>query len=189
MPMRTASGAWWRLGAVRLGAVRLGAVRLGALCLGVGVLWIGLPLPARCAPALGDDQASFEDLEESLTCQCGCGLTVHSCNHLQCPSAIPLRDEIRAQLQQGKSKTAILAYFEDKYGEKILSAPTTVGFNLVAWVAPFIMVIVGGMLVGVTVVRWSRRSQVVAHHPAAPRPGPPSPYEKILEKELKNFDG
>ena len=131
---------------------------------------------------------SFQDLEESLTCQCGCGLTVHSCNHLQCDSALPLRAEIRAQMEQGKDKDAILDYFSGKYGEKILSAPTTQGFNLVAWVTPFVLLAVGGLFVGLTVRRWSSR----ARQPVVPAPAghthAPSPYQKILEKELKDFE-
>jgi len=38
------------------------------------------------APALAA-VATQQEVEEALTCQCGCGLTVHSCNHLQCGSA------------------------------------------------------------------------------------------------------
>ena len=138
----------------------------------------------------GADPVSFQDLEESLTCQCGCGLTVHSCNHLQCPSAIPLREEIRAQMNEGKDKAAILAYFSNKYGEKILSAPTAVGFNLVAWVTPFVVVGLGGVFLGIAVKRWSARSRS-AEAPVAvpPAPQPASPYNKVLEKELKDFDG
>ncbi len=158
----------------------------------VGLFCTGLLVPRvlsaqEGATAAGQEPVSFQDLEESLTCQCGCGLTVHSCNHLQCPSAIPLREEIRAQMQLGKDKPAILAYFSDKYGEKILSAPTASGFNLVAWIAPFVMVLLGGVFVGLAVARWSRRRAVGPPPPV--QPVPPSPYEKILEKELKNFDG
>ena len=136
--------------------------------------------------ALSEERASFQDIEESLTCQCGCGLTVHSCNHLQCPSAIPLREEIRAQMSEGKDKAAILAYFSNKYGEKILSAPTTVGFNLVAWLAPFVVIALGGLFLGITLKRWSKRARPTAES-AVPAP-PTSPYSKILEKELKDFD-
>jgi cytochrome c-type biogenesis protein CcmH len=136
---------------------------------------------------LGEDRVSFQDIEESLTCQCGCGLTVHSCNHLQCPSAIPLREEIRAQMDAGKDKAAILAYFSDKYGEKILSAPTAVGFNVVAWVAPFVVVGLGGVFLAFTLKRWSGRSRLPPSE-AAPPASAASPYSKILEKELKDFD-
>jgi cytochrome c-type biogenesis protein CcmH len=156
-----------------------------------GLIGVGLLMPfvlsaQQGGTASGDNPLLFQDIEESLTCQCGCGLTVHACNHLQCPSAIPLREEIRAQMQTGKSKQAILAYFSDKYGEKILSAPTAKGFNLVAWIAPFVMVLLGGVFVGIAVMRWSRRR--VTHPAPAVHAVPPSPYEKILEKELKNFD-
>src|SRR5207248_3118503 len=42
------------------------------------------------APAVATTQ---REVEESLTCQCGCGLTVHACNHLQCPSGEPMKKE------------------------------------------------------------------------------------------------
>jgi cytochrome c-type biogenesis protein CcmH len=138
--------------------------------------------PASAAP-------TFQELEEALTCQCGCGLTVHACNHLQCPSAIPLRREIRAQMALGKTKEQILAYFSDKYGEKILSSPTASGFNLTAWVMPFLMLAVGTVFVVFTLLRWRRRGQ--APPPAGPQPveGPAtSTYERQLDRELAEFD-
>jgi cytochrome c-type biogenesis protein CcmH/NrfF len=76
------------------------------------VLLLVAPPVARAA-----ESPSFQALEESLTCQCGCGLTVHSCNHLQCPSALPLRREIREQMALGLDRPTILAHFADKYGE------------------------------------------------------------------------
>lgn len=144
------------------------------------------------APASAGKAPTFEELEESLTCQCGCGLIVRACNHLQCPSAIPLRQEIREQMARGLDKEAILAYFADKYGEKILSSPTTTGFNLTAWVMPFVMVAVGGTVVVVTLLRWRR---LQARRTAGPIPalkptetGATAAYEKILERELKRFE-
>lgn len=148
--------------------------RLVVLC---GVL-LAAPMAVAAPP-------SFQHLEESLTCQCGCGLTVHSCNHLQCPSALPLRAEIREQMATGKTEPQILAYFADKYGEKILSAPTTTGFNLMAWVVPFFLVACGGMVVAFTVTRWKRRRPPPP--PGAPRTAPPPQYADILERELKQF--
>jgi len=134
---------------------------------------------------------SFQDLEESLTCQCGCGLTVHSCNHLQCPSAIPLRQEIREQMTLGKEKEAILAYFADKYGEKILSSPTTTGFNLTAWVMPFFALSLGAVFVVFTLLRWRRPRRAEAGPVAAPEPpaaGTRTAHEKILERELSQYE-
>jgi cytochrome c-type biogenesis protein CcmH len=133
---------------------------------------------------------TFQEVEEGLTCQCGCGLTVHSCNHLQCPSALPLRQEIREQLAKGLDKTSVLAHFEQKYGEKILSAPTTRGFNLTAWTVPFIGLGLGAALVIFTLLRWRRGGHRVAAA-IAPGAGPAAvrnPHERTLERELEEFD-
>ncbi|HSP96197.1 MAG TPA: cytochrome c-type biogenesis protein CcmH [Candidatus Dormibacteraeota bacterium] len=141
--------------------------------------------PVSAAPA-----PSFQEIEESLTCQCGCGLTVHSCNHLQCPSAIPLRQEIREQMAKGLGRGEILAYFQQKYGEKILSSPTTTGFNLAAWVTPFALLLLGTAFVVVTLRRWRRRG---AHPPssdtpAAPTGGSRNALERELDRELRELD-
>ncbi len=155
----------------------------------VAFLFLGLLAGTALVTLTGAAKPRFQELEESLTCQCGCGLTVHSCNHLQCDSALPLRAEIREQMALGKSKAQILAHFVSKYGEKILSSPTTTGFNLTAWIMPFALVFLGGVFVLVTLVRWSGRRPAVT--PAADQSGHPheaSPYEKILERELKDFD-
>lgn len=105
------------------------------------------------------------EIEEELTCQCGCGLTVHRCNHVNCPSAIPLRKEIAGLIGQGLSREEVLDHFRRKYGEKILSAPTTRGFNLTAWVAPFLAVLLASAFVVRVAARWRRRERV--REPAA----------------------
>lgn len=129
--------------------------------------------------------ATQTEIEEALTCQCGCGLTVHSCNHVQCPSGIPLKQEIAVQLGEGKTRAEVLAHFSSKYGEKILSAPTASGFNLIAWVTPFAAVLVAGAVIVVVSRRWRR--------PASASPSPsPAPVDDArrarLEAELDRFD-
>lgn len=159
------------------------AAALSAFLLAIGIGGSGPQ--ARAA------EPSFEHLEQSLTCQCGCGLTVHACNHLQCPSAIPLRQEIREQIRLGKSEEEILDYFAGKYGEKILSAPTTRGFNLTAWITPFLIVSFGAVLIAATLVRWRRASgrRKEARESALPTAPPARPeIEAILERELEELD-
>jgi cytochrome c-type biogenesis protein CcmH/NrfF len=144
------------------------------------------------ATALAGVAPTFQEIEESLTCQCGCGLTVHACNHLQCPSAIPLRQEIREQLALGLDKDQILAHFQQKYGEKILSSPTTHGFNLTAWAMPFVILTAGGVFVVVTLLRWRRAGTAPPARgalAAVPNPGELAAHERTLERELERFDG
>lgn len=128
-----------------------------------------------------------QEVEESLTCQCGCGLTVHSCNHLQCGFAVPAKQTIAEQVRQGKGKEEITAAFVARYGEKVLSAPTTSGFNLAAWLTPFLVVLVGGVLITVVSLRWSRRN-AQRESPRPPVPSSANQYRDRLQKELDAFD-
>ncbi len=98
--------------------------------------------------------ATVDDVSQGLTCQCGCGLTVANCNHPQCSFSVPLRGEISRMLDKGMDRPAIIAFYRQKFGEKVLSAPTTEGFNLLAWVMPFLAIFVGGGFIVLMLGRW-----------------------------------
>lgn len=131
--------------------------------------------------------ATNQEVEEALTCQCGCGLTVHSCNHLQCGFAVPAKKTIAELLGQGQGKEAITASFVSHYGEKVLSAPTTTGFNLVAWITPFAALLLGGVLVGLISLRWTRRQRPESTE--QPLPTTTVADRERLKKELESFEG
>ena len=120
-----------------------------------------------------------KEIEEALTCQCGCGLTVHSCNHLSCGSGIPLKQEVLTLVSQGLSRDEILLSFRDKYGEKILSSPTTEGFNITAWVLPFVALGAGALVVVFTVRRWTA---------ASGEAGPSLAERELTEAERRRLD-
>ena len=128
----------------------------------------GLALTALLAAPVHPASVTTKEVEEALTCQCGCGLTVHSCNHLQCGSGIPLKQEVKELVSTGLGREEILVRFRDKYGEKILSSPTTEGFNLTAWVFPFVVLAAGAGLVVFTVRRWTAATGEVAGGPTPP---------------------
>jgi len=139
----------------------------------------------RCAP---DDISTQTAVEERLTCQCGCGLTVHTCNHLQCSFAIPVKNDIAASLAAGQSAEEILARYVEEYGEKILSAPKPEGFNLVAWIGPYVAVVLGGIAIFLAARRW-RRIATGESVAAAPRAIIPSEADRArLERALKEMD-
>lgn len=142
------------------------------------------------APTAHAELATQAQIETDLTCQCGCGLTVHSCNHLNCGSGIPLKKEIAEHIAKGESREQILAHFQTKYGEKILSSPTTTGFNIAAWTVPFIAIALGGLLIGVVLVRWRRTTS--SDGPSGPSPTSPATTDPQLrarlERELAELD-
>lgn len=62
-----------------------------------------------------------------------------------CPSSLAtdLRNQISEMLASGKSKDQVLEELYGKFGEQIRAMPKTEGFGLVAWLSPFIFVLLG----------------------------------------------
>ncbi len=109
-----------------------------------------------------DAGSRFNDLGHRLMCTCGCAQLLGECNHVGCPESGRERDELKGLIADGKSDKEIMAWFSAKYGATMLAAPTTEGFNLVAWVAPF--AVFGAALLGTVLLvrRWSvGRTQIV----------------------------
>jgi cytochrome c-type biogenesis protein CcmH len=112
----------------------------------------------------GDNTKRFEKLGHELICTCGCNQILLECNHVGCPSSSGMRDELTAALTKadGADNDAILQTFVTKYGPTVLAAPTTTGFNRVAWIMPF-AVFVTGIIAVVMVTRvWKRRAPALA---------------------------
>lgn len=161
--------------------------RRAGLLLGLLLAVLALAPGALVSVARAELATQYQ-LETDLTCQCGCGLTVHSCNHLNCGSGIPLKKEIADQLAGGRSREEILGHFQTKYGEKILSSPTTTGFNIAAWIVPFIAIALGGLVIGVVLTRWRRATSADPMTPPSAAPSTDPQLRARLERELDELD-
>jgi cytochrome c-type biogenesis protein CcmH/NrfF len=128
---------------------------------------------------------TLQEVTEGMTCQCGCGLTVANCNHPDCSFSIPIKKNISAMLSRGMSTAQILASYRAKYGEKILSAPTTEGFNLLAWITPFAVLLVGALTVIAAISRWNRRALPEAPAPVAGAPEVDPRLRRRLQLDLR----
>ena len=155
----------------------------------ITTLMMPLMAPVRSARAAAP---SGQEIAEGLTCQCGCGLTVANCNHPNCSFSVPMRERIDTMLAHGKGRAEILSYFRRQYGEKILSAPTTQGFNLLAWTMPFVAMLVGGGLVVLMMGRWRGGAPAPPQAPGDPGLGnsgksgkSDSALRERLERELR----
>ncbi len=84
-----------------------------------------------------DSGSRFTTLNHRLMCVCGCAEILGECNHVGCSSSTEELADLRADIAKGLSDDQILASFAAKYGATVLAAPTTHGFDLVAWIAPF----------------------------------------------------
>jgi cytochrome c-type biogenesis protein CcmH/NrfF len=122
---------------------------------------------------------------ERLVCFCGspgCGKEiVGTC---ACSEAAKTRGDIRALFDSGKTEEEVVAFYVDRYGTEILSAPPDRGFNRLAWLFPYLVGAGGAVLLGVTAYRWSQR-------PAGPTAAAASEDPVLAERlddELRNLD-
>ena len=122
------------------------------------------------------------EVSEGLTCQCGCGLTVANCNMPTCGFSVPMRRDIDRLIGEGKTRAQIISFYRAQYGEKVLSAPTTEGFNILAWTMPFIALAVGGGLMVVAVGRWHSSSPPA---PADSKTGAQLSFDPELRRKLE----
>jgi cytochrome c-type biogenesis protein CcmH/NrfF len=123
----------------------------------------------------------FNDISDRLVCQCSCMMIVRVCNHVNCPSAVPMRLEIEKQLLEGKDDEAIVASFVEEYGLKVLSSPPATGFNMAAYVMPGIGLIIGIIIVLFLASRWSAKRRL-----AVATSGPAAPVDPELQKRIEN---
>jgi cytochrome c-type biogenesis protein CcmH len=120
--------------------------------------------------------ARFNDLGHKLMCRCGCGQILLECNHVGCSYSTQMRNELTAALTRGAapggstpdSDDLVLQSFVQEYGATVLAAPTTTGFNIVAWIVPFVALVVGLGLVTLIVRKWNFRLQPVGAQNLSP---------------------
>ena len=109
----------------------------------------------------GDDSARVEKLGHKVICMCGCNQVLLECNHYGCPYLTPERQELTAAVDRGDTDGSILQGFVEKYGPTVLAAPTTHGFDRVAWIMPYLVLALGAGGLVVVVRSWHKRPPVV----------------------------
>jgi cytochrome c-type biogenesis protein CcmH len=105
----------------------------------------------------GDNSARVDRLGHEMMCMCGCNQILAECNHVGCPYSGPMMKDLAAMVDSGKGDKEILASFVAKYGTTVLAAPTKTGFDRVAWIMPYLALIVGILGVALVVRAWRGR--------------------------------
>jgi cytochrome c-type biogenesis protein CcmH/NrfF len=104
-----------------------------------------------------DTDARFKDLGHRMMCTCGCGQVLLECNHVGCTSSDKMRNQLLAAIDKGDNDDLILQGFVQDYGPTVIAAPTSTGFNKVAWIMPFVVLVFGFVLVSWIVRAWKNR--------------------------------
>jgi len=135
-------------------------------------------------PALGTaDTERAKAVGMKLMCICGCNQILTECNHLHCPSSVPMRAEVLDKMAGGMTDEQVLASFTEKYGKIVLAAPAFSGlFNKTAWLTPAATLILG--LAGLLFYLRRVKSRTATPSPATLEP---SRFDQKIEDELKRF--
>ncbi len=143
--------------------------------------------PAEPALAAEVDQNLQREIEENLICQDGCGMILSACEN---QTAEYMRKIIVDRLAKGQSKDEIMGYFVSIYGDKVLAAPPAEGFNITAWVTPFVAILGGGLAVYFVLDKWVFYAKLerMDNDEADPKQmADLSEYEDKLDAELKKY--
>ena len=111
----------------------------------------------------GDDSARIDRIGHQLMCVCGCNQVLLECNHVGCSYSTRMRDELTAAVTRGDNDNGVLQWFIQTYGTTVLTVPSGHGFSRIAWIVPYLALVVGIGAVVLISRNWRNRP-----------PGPPS---------------
>ena len=91
--------------------------------------------------------------------------------------------EIAGMVDNGKTKSEIINYYTDKYGERVLSIPVAEGFNIFAWLAPLFFGLLSIFII-ITYMKTSKNKTI----PIVNSSDSNIKYNDEIERELKALD-
>lgn len=77
------------------------------------------------------------DIEKSLIAVCCWSGTVYDHGNSD------METIIASMVQSGNTKSEIMNHFVNQYGERVLAIPVMSGFNILAWIAPILIGLIG----------------------------------------------
>lgn len=128
---------------------------------------------------LGADEKSelIIDIEKSLMATCCWSGTVYDHGNKE------MEIKIAGMVDNGKTKSEIINYYTDKYGERVLSIPVAEGFNIFAWLAPLFFGLLSIFII-ITYMRTSKNETI----PIVNSSNSNIKYNDEIERELKALD-
>lgn len=121
------------------------------------IAWCALTLPAQADDSLAQREGALAAKLRCVVCQ---NQTVAES---QAPIAKDMRQEIKAQLAQGRSDAQVVAFFEQRYGSFVRYMPPWRPSTWLLWCGPFLAV-----FAGLALLRRTLRKRAPAAAPLTP---------------------
>ena len=115
------------------------------------------------------------DIENSLMAVCCWSGTVFDHGNSD------METTIATMVQSGNTKSQIMDHFVNQYGERVLAIPVMSGFNLLAWITPIIIGIIG-------IIIWYRYLNMSSNRIPIKNEYDDIPNIDQIEQELKEIE-
>ena len=141
------------------------------------------------AAAAAPSPEEIKKVATDMVCLCG------DCNRQSLATcvcsafAVPERERIGDMMEAGKTPEEIVAQYVNEFGVHILAVPPARGYSAIAWVGPFLGLLVGFLVVRFILRRWRghhARNAIPALAPAGLNQST-SDHQR-LARELEEFD-
>jgi cytochrome c-type biogenesis protein CcmF len=184
-----------------LAGARVGAEAAATLLL-IGVLLTpaGLrahemqePAASAAAPASGTlvfRSALERDLANEVMCTCGCRLPAGTCGMTNCEGKASQLAKIKALVDEGKDRDAVLASFVQEFGgQHILARPLDEGYHKLLWLLPYTLAGLSALGLAFIARRWAAgRSDIATAGASAAVAGVDPSLRQQLDDELRDLD-
>lgn len=155
----------------------------------------GAALAQDTSPPDATDEVTPNDINEvarQLWCPLCSGVRLDVCELKACDQ---MKEVIALKLADGEDVESIKQYFVEQYGPQVLGEPPREGFNWLAWVLPFVALLLGGVFL------WRQLGKMIrpAEESAAAEQTTPtslaseaqeaseSEYDRKLDEELNKY--
>ena len=117
---------------------------------------------------LGARGDRLKDLGHRMICVCGCNQLLLECNHVGCQYSDRMREQLVSAIQRDSSDERVLQSFVHEYGTTVLAAPTSRGFDNIAWITPFVMLLAGSIVAIATIPNWKEEQAAASSTALSP---------------------
>lgn len=104
--------------------------------------------------------AEFKAVASQFECSCGCGQDHYECDPNTCEVTAQFKKDLVNLMNKGWSTQKIRNYYVGIYGESILTAPEKSGFDLTAWILPFVALGLAAVALFFVIRKWVKKNKV-----------------------------
>lgn len=155
----------------------------------LAMLLLAIPIIAQETPPIdpnadisGITDDMVNDIAQKLYCPVCENIPLDTCGTAACKD---WREEVRYMLASGMSEDEIIDNFVARFGDRVVGIPKDPVLRTLSLVAPWLMVLVGFFVVGMTIFNWKQRSQDKDKSIPQFQEDENNPYADMLERDLQ----